>query len=302
MTQAPAAAILTRRLLKLLPWVSVQHGLANRRWVQGLCASEQSALIRLPGGARAYCDLSDSAGRSVFLFGAADAGVLRVVRRVVRRGDAMLDIGANHGQYALACAARVGSGGVVHAFEPQPHLAELIRRSAQANGFAHLHTHELALSDGDSERALHRSLEGSGAASLERAAVRAGGGELVVPARHAGRMLAELNLPHVRLVKIDVVGHEPAVISAAAEWLAQQTPDAILLKSTDSNIPFFRRLSVCELHRMGGYRFWEIARCAVGVQLQPIRPGEERATQSEHFLAVHDRADRGVYRRLGLRV
>jgi FkbM family methyltransferase len=49
-----------------------------------------------------------------------DRRTLSYVRTIVRRGDTVIDVGANFGAYAAALAKMVGSTGRVDAFEPQP--------------------------------------------------------------------------------------------------------------------------------------------------------------------------------------
>src|SRR5687768_4546875 len=53
---------------------------------------------------------------------------LAVVERVVRRGDVVLDVGANFGFFAYRLARLVGPEGEVHAFEPHPALRENLTR------------------------------------------------------------------------------------------------------------------------------------------------------------------------------
>lgn len=62
----------------------------------------------------------------------------------VKPGSRVLDIGANHGYYSLMLA---DYGCMVDAYEPQPKLARLIRRSADINNFAYLRVYEEAISD-----------------------------------------------------------------------------------------------------------------------------------------------------------
>jgi len=60
----------------------------------------------------------------------------RFAERELRAGDVFLDIGANVGFYTLFAAQRVGAGGCVHAFEPEPSTFESLRRSVEANDFS----------------------------------------------------------------------------------------------------------------------------------------------------------------------
>ena len=61
-----------------------------------------------------------------------------VILSFVRPDTVFLDIGANVGIFSLLVGRRVRAQGKVHAFEPQTHLAELLKRSAFLNGLGSL--------------------------------------------------------------------------------------------------------------------------------------------------------------------
>ena len=58
-----------------------------------------------------------------------------------RPGDVVYDIGANVGYFSLELSQTKQGQVEVHAFEPQPSLAQHIVASAAINGFAELHVH-----------------------------------------------------------------------------------------------------------------------------------------------------------------
>ncbi|MDP9360030.1 MAG: FkbM family methyltransferase, partial [Acidobacteriota bacterium] len=68
---------------------------------------------------------------------------LEAVKAVLRPGDVYIDVGANYGAYALVIATLQGVR--VIAVEPQPHVAEALRRSALANGFSNFEVVQAAL-------------------------------------------------------------------------------------------------------------------------------------------------------------
>lgn len=54
--------------------------------------------------------------------------------REVHAGDVIGDVGANIGLYTVALAKRVGPGGHVYAFEPDPQTVDILRRHIDING------------------------------------------------------------------------------------------------------------------------------------------------------------------------
>ncbi|WP_158747001.1 FkbM family methyltransferase [Acidisphaera sp. L21] len=86
-------------------------------------------------GYKIYASATDEAvGRHV-LGGAYEPYVGAILRRCLRPGMAMLDVGANIGVFALLAASIVGLEGSVLAIEPNPANARLLEASRLANGF-----------------------------------------------------------------------------------------------------------------------------------------------------------------------
>ncbi len=83
-----------------------------------------------------YVDLRDTGFAPHFMFeGYWEYWITEFVWRNVRPGQVALDLGANHGYYTLLLVDLVGPGGKVHAFEPNPRLAELLDMNIALNGF-----------------------------------------------------------------------------------------------------------------------------------------------------------------------
>lgn len=67
-----------------------------------------------------------------------------IIRRVVHRDDAALDVGAHMGLHAVLLSALVGAGGAVHAFEVNPLRVPALRETLRRLPNATLHTFGLA--------------------------------------------------------------------------------------------------------------------------------------------------------------
>src|SRR6187399_2260536 len=70
------------------------------------------------GGIDWRLNLEEGIDLAIYLFGAFERGTQRVFRRSIRRGDVVLDIGANIGAHTLRLAEAVGPTGKVLAVEP----------------------------------------------------------------------------------------------------------------------------------------------------------------------------------------
>jgi FkbM family methyltransferase len=144
---------------------------------------------------------------------------IAVLRRLIRPGSRVVDIGANVGfvSYGMSLDA------TVEAFEPMPlslhHLRALARRRTR------IHVHGVALSDVPGLATLyipttdgHPDLE---MARLDPPTPSAVGFESMTV---EVRTLDTYAFADVSLIKIDVEGHERAVLAGAAQTIARERP------------------------------------------------------------------------------
>src|SRR5215510_11863394 len=106
---------------------------------------------------------------------------IKTLMQLDLRGATALDIGANKGIYCFWLLRAVGNSGRVVAFEPQPEMAEAIRRLQARFDWANLEVVNVALSSAEGTLNLARDRIGDGSASLESSRQRAGQDRLGVP-------------------------------------------------------------------------------------------------------------------------
>ncbi|WP_353230615.1 FkbM family methyltransferase [Novosphingobium sp.] len=147
------------------------------------------------------------------------------IAKVCTPDTVFVDVGANIGYFTCLAASRIGRGGrgQVHAFEPNPRLADLLRRNLQINwSMAPVAFHECAIADtaGTVHLYVPEGAAANGTLSPPRPKL-AGTGITVNAAR-----LDDLIAPDVAvdLLKIDVEGHEFGVLRGAQALLAR-SPD-----------------------------------------------------------------------------
>lgn len=71
----------------------------------------------------------------------------RYIMNEVKRNQTVVDIGANVGYFTLLFARAVGPKGVVHAFEPNPSLARILKYNIHLNNYKNVIVYEKAVSD-----------------------------------------------------------------------------------------------------------------------------------------------------------
>lgn len=154
-----------------------------------------------------------------------DLREIRILQSVLGSGDTFLDVGANHGTYAVQLAQTVGPAGRVIAFEPQPRLASLIRRSFADNGFRHAEVLEIGCGDARATTTFYVPSGHSGAATLYRDfAAGAAVQPITVRIERLDDVLAGETLPGRVAMKLDVEGAEVAALRGAIQFLRQRRP------------------------------------------------------------------------------
>ena len=146
---------------------------------------------------------------------------VRVTRALVRRGDLVVDVGANKGTYVYWLRKRVGASGRVLAYEPQPALATYLMLLSGAHGWTNVTVRQLALSNAQGKSGLFVPGRGaSPAASLEASVVaRMSGVRLETQTNTLDNELQKEGAP--AFIKVDVEGHELAVFQGAEATLRQ---------------------------------------------------------------------------------
>ena len=208
---------------------------------------------------------------------------LRFLKHLADPKAVALDVGANLGLYTffLARACRH-----VYAFEPNPGPLRSLRCVADSN----VTVLPLALSDksGAAELSIPRGRKGwtNNGAALERQFP----GRMIT-VRVPCRRIDDLGIADVGLVKIDVEGHELAVLQGARETLRRDKP-ALLVENEYSHTGgrFSDVFRFLESLGYAGY-FLEngvlqtLARFSLAThQIEPLKPGGDRKRYVRNFI------------------
>jgi FkbM family methyltransferase len=123
---------------------------------QSAYLGDHRALTYLRSGQKIFVDTRCiDVGSHLLLGGVWEPNYATAFARLLKPGQIVLDIGANHGFYALLAAGQVAPGGHIYAFEPNPRLNSLIKDSIAVNGLGSLITLvEKAVTDREGEMSL----------------------------------------------------------------------------------------------------------------------------------------------------
>ena len=177
------------------------------------------------GGFRMPVDLSERLQRQFYFFGTyyLEDSILACWSQIARSSKIVFDVGANAGIYSLAALAAAPDA-CVHAFEPTPEIAQHLRETAALNGLSGLQVQEMAASDHSGTAKLVRFRGDDGANGgmnyLSQSNV-SGATELQVETVRLDEFCAARVIRQIDLLKIDVQGHEPAVLAGAGRLLEE---------------------------------------------------------------------------------
>ena len=149
------------------------------------------------------------------------------LRRYVRPGMTVLDVGGNLGLYTLLLSRLVGPTGRVITFEPDPDLFALLQRNCELNGCTNVEAHNLGLGGRRDRLVLRRMIFNSGDNTLG-----SGGNGLFRREVTVGIVPLDEFLPDLRpdFVKIDVQGWELEVLHGMRCTLAACPAIALYLE------------------------------------------------------------------------
>jgi len=115
-------------------------------------------------GHKMYLDVKDALRLSIN--GVYEPFETELVRKEVKKGDVVLDIGANIGYYTLIFAKLVGQEGEVLAFEPDPNNFALLKKNIEINGYRNVSLLQKAVSNRSGKIRLYLSDSNPGAHTI----------------------------------------------------------------------------------------------------------------------------------------
>lgn len=224
-----------RLLTRAYPFWSGQGDLVQMPPLRWLQCSHDELVVRLRNGLRIVIFPNDHIGQRVYFFGDLDWKVTVILKSILQAGDTFVDVGANIGIVSAQCLPRVGASGRVVAVEPQVRCARALRETINLNGISNMEIYTLAISDRNGLGRMEIQEPGNlGTASLKPEGPREAPGiegDSDVQIRDAGEFLESLNITGDYAIKIDVEGHEAAIIASAARYLERHPPKVLLFES-----------------------------------------------------------------------
>ncbi len=179
---------------------------------------------------RFFVDPASNLGNAIITQPAYEPQMLEAISSILKKGDVFLDVGANEGYFSIIASKLVGEDGHVLSIEPQTRLQEVIFRNMAENGAFNVHVFQLAISDSVGTTSIsllpNMNTGGSGLFPTTKYSVPT----QIVPLTTLGRLIGLLNISKIRLMKLDVEGHEYEAVLGSRDLFASGIIDQIALE------------------------------------------------------------------------
>ena len=160
--------------------------------------------------------------------------VSRFIRRALRPGMVVFDVGANIGHFTLLAAKRVGAAGQVHAFEPAKSECDKLAANVALNGFGNVVVNRVAVCEQSGQVALQTLTDGLGLYNTLGRPFRSGEfASVMVPCTSLDDYVRERQIGRVDLIKIDIEGAEINALTGAAQLLSRDDAPVIVCEFSD---------------------------------------------------------------------
>lgn len=164
-----------------------------------------------------------------------------VVKKLVKPGDIILDIGANIGYYTVMMSKIVKEHGKIYAFEPTEYFRSVLNANIEVNKINNVEVFDVGLSNNNISLNINI---GESSATLHSPCKESTDNVELIKMTSLDEFVMDHNLPKIDFIKIDIDGHEPLFFEGA--WNTLEKFDPVIL------------LEISHIHYLAaGYTAWD---------------------------------------------
>jgi FkbM family methyltransferase len=262
----------------------IHHGLSG--------AGSGQVTVPLPWGWPVTVWQNETIGKSLVYLGIYDLAVSEVLWRLSDPGETALDLGANVGILTATLSRRVGPSGRVLSFEAHPRIAEELRANVAGwrdlPNAAPIEVNEVALSYREGEITFEIPYYFGGNHGVGY--VNEGPSREPIPSEKVNVRCAPLDsflcsVEQVGVAKMDVEGHEVAVLQGASESLGRG-----LVRDWIFEHHAHGPSALTDAFEAQGYSVFQIHKTLRHVELVPLATAVEQKTwEAQSYLATRDK-------------
>lgn len=174
-------------------------------------------------------DLKSATQRYMYYFGDFEPEVRKAISAILRPGDTMVDIGANFGFHTLSAARNVTSTGKIIAFEPLPRAFAQLQQNLALNELHQVVAENLALGDSEIDTVIYTFSNQPDTHASMYVSVGDVSEYFNCKITTLDKYTKEnCSTECIRLIKLDVEGHELKVLKGANGILQSMRPHVIV--------------------------------------------------------------------------
>lgn len=168
-----------------------------------------------------YLDLGEKIDLALFL-SMFERDLVEAIERSCKKGNIILDIGANIGAHTLRFGKIVGTIGRVYAFEPTDYAFKKLVTNVSLNPELKIECYQLALSDtNECNREINFRSSWSTFGKRKDYSCK-------VDFQKLDDWIKEKNIYHIDIIKLDVDGNEYRVLKGAEQFLGKNKPNIFM--------------------------------------------------------------------------
>jgi len=197
----------------------------NRRFLK------LNVIVEMLPGAKLICDPKSSYGSLVFYNSLPEYAEQMFMYQFVQANDTIVDVGAHIGSETVLLGSKL-TRGRMYSFEPTPSVKPLLIANIGLNNLQdRVVVEDVAVSDHVGSTQFYLSTE-SEVNSLHN---HEGSKAINIKTTTIDTYAKKLKINHIHLLKIDVEGHELAVISGSKSLLSNHKIDVIVFEVNDQS-------------------------------------------------------------------
>ena len=182
---------------------------------------------RLRTGSSIRLLAADHMHRHIYFYGEYERATTRFLQSIATQGWTFLDVGANAGYYSLLALDLGGPTSSIHAFEPNPELLRILERSAYCSGTIRVIPAACGAYSGTVDLQMSPDETNTGLSTVRTDILDSSVNVVNVPMLTLDEYCQEHGI-HPNVIKVDVEGHELAVLKGATKLLREGVPHYIV--------------------------------------------------------------------------
>lgn len=207
---------------------------------------EHEALTRIFTGQMMYVDTRDNAmSPHLMMSGMWEENITKAFRSLIKKGDTVMDLGANFGYFGMVAGTDVGNGRIIFV-EANPYLTPYIEKSATVNGLMrYSDIVNVAISDKRSTATFNlikNNWVSSGLVDVKELAKTDGINyvleeQIKIETTTVDDLCSRLKVGSVDVMKMDIEGYEDKAFAGMAETIKNSPNLKLLLEFTPNRYP-----------------------------------------------------------------